>query len=193
MSSYPELEAAAEHTEKVMPSFVAVLIADYLLNEDAYATNDLAGLRMLADEVMEMTPLATIAARHANQMRAEEAELVSLREADDLRDDLARLRIDYNTLEEKLAEAVLKMQTERTANFDLYTRVVGALGISIMDPWDGLVEAVAKVVHYRDEARADRTELENRIAKAVKVIDDADAFGEDLDPDDVLAALKAVK
>jgi hypothetical protein len=176
MSNYPELDAAAEHTEKVMPPFVAVLIADYLLNEDAHVTDDLIGLRMLADEVMGMVPLAML-----DKIFTDGPLAITLAEA------------TVAELEEKLAEAVLKMQEERTANFDLYTRVVGALGISIMDPWDGLVEAVAKVVHYRDEARADRSELEGRIAKAVKVIDDADAFGEDLDPDDVLAALKAVK
>lgn len=136
MSNYPELEAAAVHAEKVMPSSVASVVSDWLSDDAACRSNDLFGMLIVADEVMQMVPLATIT------------------ETEAARDEVTNRFLDLYNATGKNLDRILELETA-----------------------------------LRERTR-ERDEYQDRIEKALKVIDDADAYGEDLDPDDVLTALK---
>lgn len=61
--------------------------------------------------------------------------------------------------------AETKLREEQIASTELYGRVFGALGLSIADPWHGLVEAAANVRAERDEARARLDEINKVLAE----------------------------
>lgn len=58
--------------------------------------------------------------------------------------------------------AEAKLREEQIASTELYGRVFTALGLSIADPWHGLVEAAANVRAERDEAREKLDEIRDR-------------------------------
>lgn len=63
--------------------------------------------------------------------------------------------------------AEAKLREEQIASTELYGRVFTALGLSIADPWHGLVEAAANVRAERDEARAKLDEIRAVLADAL--------------------------
>jgi hypothetical protein len=80
------------------------------------------------------------------------------------------------------AEAVWRLQDDQVATYNLYVRVVAALGprFSITAPWHGLADAVAQIVAERDQLQKERDTWESEYERVrdLKLTDLADALRE---------------